>query len=346
MRWIIALHNRTPLFLKVLGANGFLVVVGALGGYAIARFGLESQDVLIFVALGLVCSLGINFFMLRIAFGPLFRLQQVMEAVRAGDFTARCPVIPGDPDVHRLTETFNLMLDQLNAYRQQVASQILRALEEERKRIARELHDETSQALTSIVISLEMMEQSLAGQESLAERVRSIREYTLQTLEEIRRLTYDLRPSILDDLGLVPAIRWYLRHRVAEAGLQTELQVDPELEALRLPEEVEVSLFRIIQEALTNVRKHSQATSAKVRLWAEPGKIRARVEDNGKGFVLQEALRQDPRGRGLGLVGMRERAALAGAQLRIDSAPGRGTVVELEVPFHGSRTEDSGALGR
>lgn len=335
MRWILALHNRTPLFLKVLGANGLIVVVGALGGYAISRFGLESRDVLIFVAVGLLSSLIINFFMLRIAFGPLFRLQEVMEAVRAGDFMARCPVIPGDPDVLRLTETFNVMLDRLNEHRQEVSSQILRALEDERKRIARELHDETSQALTSIIISLEMVEQGIGEEAALADRVRFIREYTLHTLEEIRRLTYDLRPSILDDLGLVPAIRWYLRHRLADAGLQTELQVEPGLEAVRLSEDIEVSLFRIIQEALMNVRKHSQATAVRVRMWAEPGRMLARVEDNGQGFVLEEGFRHDHRGRGLGLVGKRERAALAGAALRIESTPGRGTAVEVEVPLNG-----------
>lgn len=330
MRWIIALHNRTPLFIKVLGVNGLIVVVGALGGFAIARFGLNSEDVLLFVAAGLVFSFAVNFLLLRVAFGPLFWLQKVMEAVRAGQVTARSPEIPGDPDVRNLTETFNLMLDRLEATR----SQVLRAIEEERKRIARELHDDTSQALTSIIISLEVTEQALPEGSPLRERIGSIRDYTLRTLEEVRRLTFDLRPSILDDLGLVPAIRWYLKNRLMADRLQADLEVDPRIEEIRLPEETEITVFRIVQEALTNVRRHSGATAVKVILKPEPGRLVASVSDNGRGFDPAEILVHDQRGRGLGLLGMRERAALVGGEVRIETSPGLGTAVVVEVPWN------------
>lgn len=335
-KWLVELHNRTPLFVKVLGANGFFIVTGALGGYAIARFGLTGNDVLRFIAAGLIFTLVVNFALLRVAFAPLFRLHSVIEAVRSGEFTARSPQIPGDPDVSRLTEAFNLMLDRLNDYRQSVSSQILRALEDERKRIARELHDETSQALTSIIIAQEMVEQGLPEGDPLRDRVRFAREYTLRTLDEIRRLTFDLRPSILDDLGLVPAIRWYLKNRLAADGLHIYLEVAPEAEEVRLPEETEITLFRIVQEALTNVRKHSRATEVTVRIWLTPGRLHARVADNGIGFNTEEAFHADARGRGLGLLGMRERAALVkGANLRVESTSGRGSVVEVEVPVGG-----------
>lgn len=335
-QWLVNLHNRTPLFVKVLGANGFFIVTGVLGGYAIARLGLAGNDVVLFVALGLVFSLMVNFALLRVAFTPLFRLHAVIEAVRAGEFTARSPQIPGDPDVSRLTEAFNLMLDRLDEYRQSVSSQILRALEDERKRIARELHDETSQALTSIIIAQEMVEQGLPEGDPLRDRVRFARDYTLRTLEEIRRLTYDLRPSILDDLGLVPAIRWYLKNRLATEGLQVNLEVAPEAENVRLSEDKEITLFRVVQEALTNVRKHSRATEVTVRIWLSGGRLHAQVTDNGVGFDPEEALHADARGRGLGLMGMRERIGLVrGASLRIESAPGRGSRVEVEVPTDG-----------
>lgn len=328
MAWIIALHNRTPLFIKVLGANGLFVVVATLGGFTIARFGFHSENVLWFVALGLLISQAVNYLLLRVAFRPLFQLQRVMEKVRAGEVTARSPGIPGDPDVHNLVETFNLMLDRLEVTR----SQVLRAIEEERKRIARELHDETSQALTSIIISLEVTEQALPPSDPMRERIAHARDYTLRTLEEVRRLTFDLRPSILDDLGLVPAIRWYVKNRLTADNLTVDLHVAPEVEDIRLPEEMEVTVFRIIQEALTNVRRHSGATEVRVTIGPVRGRLVARVQDNGRGFVLEEVRNQDQKGRGLGLLGMRERAALVGGAVRVESSPGRGTAVTVEVP--------------
>lgn len=345
MRWILQLHNRTRLFVKVLVVNGLIVLVGAAGGVAIFRFSVADQyrwwEMIGFVVLGLTVSLAVNFFLLRLAFQPLFRLQEVMEAIRRGEFTARSPVIAGDPDVNRLTETFNLMLDRLDAYRQSVSSQVLEALEEERKRIARELHDETGQALTSIVIRMELAEQSLPADSPLRDQIRATRTYTIETLEEIRRLTYDLRPSILDDLGLVPAIRWYLKNRLDEQGPEANLEVDPALSGLRLSEETEVALFRIVQEALTNVRKHGQATRVNVRIWVEQGRIRVRVEDNGRGFDVEEVLSREVRDRGLGLFGMKERAALVGGVVHIRSVPGRGTVVEVSAPIHAREEEGS-----
>ncbi len=329
MRWILALHNRTPLFLKVLGVNGLFIVLGALGGFAIAWFGYQSENVLWFVAAGLALSLAVNFLLLRVAFAPLFQLQRVMEAVRAGEVTARSPEISGDPDVRKLTETFNLMLDHLAQGR----SRVLRATEDERKRIARELHDETSQALTGILISLEVTEQSLAPDDPCRARVSWARDYALRTVDEVRRLTFDLRPSVLDDLGLVPALRWYLKNRLSSRGVLAELAVEPELEEVRLPEETEVTVFRIVQEALANVMRHSQASAVRVTFTAGPQRLVVHVADNGIGFREEEVRKAGPHG-GLGLRGIRERVALVGGGLRIESSPGRGTAVIVEVPWN------------
>lgn len=336
MKWIVAAHNRTRLFVKVLIANGFIIVMGGTAGFYISHSGVNRPEPLgevAFVVAGVIISLAVNFVLLRIAFHPLTEMQRVMEAIRSGQFTARSPIIAGDPDVTRLTETFNLMLDRLEEYRQSVSSRVLTALEEERKRIARELHDETSQALSSIIISLEMVEQGLPAGSQLRERARFAREYTIRTLEELRRLTHDLRPSILDDLGLVPALRWYLKHRLSPTGLEVWLEVDPGIEDVRLPEEVEVAVFRIVQEALTNVRRHARADRVLVRLAIQHGFLSARIEDNGRGFELSQVLNRDMRDRGLGLFGMQERAALVGGEVEIHSRARRGTVIEARVPW-------------
>lgn len=339
MGWILALHNRTRLFVKVLVANGVIIVVGAVGGVAVVRFGLlgtteQLWNTIALVVLGLAVSLLVNFYLLRLAFSPLFALERVLEAVRRGEFTARSPVLTGDPDVQRLSETINMALDRLEEFRHSVSSRVLRALEEERKRIARELHDETSQALTSIIINIEMVEQNLPAEHPLRERVQFARDYSVRTLEEIRRLTYDLRPSILDDLGLVPALRWYVKNRfLAAAGPEASMEVDPALASAHIPEDTSVAVFRIVQEALTNVRKHAGAARVQVRLRLDSNRLKVQVEDDGRGIEVEHRFDRTADGRGLGLYGMMERAALVGGEVRIRRGVRRGTVVEVDVPL-------------
>lgn len=338
MRWLLDLHNRMKIFQKVLVANAAIVTTGALGTVALTHWMLSGHYgayplMIPFMVAWLVVTVAVNYGLLRLAFWPLFRLQEVIESIRAGDFAARSPRIAGDPDVARLTETFNLMLDRLEDHRQSVSSQILKSLEEERKRIARELHDETSQALTSLIIDLERVENELSPGE-LRQRVARSREFTVRTLEEIRRLTFDLRPSILDDLGLVPALRWYVKNKLQPAGLQVALQVEGLEE--RLPEELEITLYRIVQEASTNVVRHAQARAVAIRLRARRGHIWLQVEDDGKGFDVAAVLSTGIRDRGLGLFGMQERAVLVGGILEVEARSGRGTRVTAVVPLRDS----------
>ncbi len=338
MRLLSYLHSRTSLFTKVLVANAAIVVLGAIGAALIATHFWHSQEhsptwEFGLIAVGLAVSLGVNYALLRVAFRPLFTLHATLDKVRRGDFSARVPMVPGDPDIARLTEMANLMLDRLAEHRKAVAAQILRAQEEERKRIARELHDETAQSLTSIVVNLVAVEQ-LAGasgiDEPLRERLRLTKEVAQRTLDETRRLMMDLRPSVLDDLGLVPALRWFINHRVVPAGLEADLQVSGLSD--RLPEELETALFRILQEAITNVVKHANASTVMVRLYRDNGSITGLVVDDGRGFHVVQTVGQPVRDRGLGLFGMQERAALVGGRVVVESAPGRGTTVRVTVP--------------
>ena len=208
---------------------------------------------------------------------------------------------------------------------------ITRAQEEERKRISRELHDSTAQTLIAMLHQMEHFLQSKAGLHMddtrflwrLHEEVRTV-------LQEVRQFGRDLRPSILDDLGLIPAIEWLCSEMEKQNGIDAKLQVAGS--ERRFPAEVELMLFRIIQEALRNLARHSSATQARVTVTFDEHTTGVTIEDNGKGFVLPKNLGDLSRLGKLGLTGMQERARLLGGTLEVTSNPGKGTTVSMEVP--------------
>jgi signal transduction histidine kinase len=197
---------------------------------------------------------------------------------------------------------------------------VVEAQELERKRLARELHDETGQALTSILLSLRALEDAPATAE--------IRELVVATLQDVRRLAVELRPKALDDFGLVPALERLVETFRERTGLAVDLEA--RLPAERLSGETETTLYRIVQEALTNVVKHAGAGRVSVLLTRKPGTVVAVVEDDGAGFDPARVVETDT--GGLGLVGMRERVALVSGRLTVESSPGKGTTVVVEVP--------------
>ena len=219
------------------------------------------------------------------------------------------------------------MRDALNYY----VRQILTAQEEERKRIARELHDETAQSMLLILQRLDGLTykpgRNLSG--SVEREIEELREITLQTLDNLRRLTRDLRPQILDDLGLVAAVEWLAEDVERQCGIKT--LVDVVGRQRPLAPEAQLLLFRIVQEALSNVRRHSAASDARVTLEFGERVVKVEVRDNGKGFAPPASVRDLADGGRLGLVGMVERARLLGGRVTIESAIGQGTRVVVEV---------------
>ncbi len=232
-----------------------------------------------------------------------------------------------DEDV-RLAESLATRAATAVALSQRVSRDTVRrvveAQEQERARLARELHDETGQALTSILLGLKSLEDR-AGGESDADAVAELRELVVSTLQGVRRLAVELRPAALDDFGLVPAVE-RLRDIVSEqSGISVDVQ--SELGDSRLPPEVETALYRIAQEAFTNVVKHADASRVTVRFVRGEGTVSLVVHDDGAGFEQAEV-----RDGSLGLVGMRERVALLGGRLTIESSEGAGTLLRAEVP--------------
>lgn len=209
----------------------------------------------------------------------------------------------------------------------QLSTQVLTAQEEERKRIARELHDDTAQALTSVLVRLRLLERSEAN-EGLRKSLAELRELTGATLGGVRRLAIALRPPLLDDLGLEAALRALVQEFSRRCPVQASFTAN---RLGRLPPDVELVLYRIVQEGLSNVAKHAQAASVRVSLTRNGRHLCLLVEDDGCGFDV--AATRSSRGSGLGLFGMEERLALVGGSLRLESAPGVGTRIVAHVPL-------------
>lgn len=331
---------RVPLFYKILVANAALVILGAVAGtlatadWVRAWPRRSTAELVGFLAAGgVVLSVVVNAVILRLALGPLALLERTAGQVRAGDLDARAPRSSlSDRELDRLTETFNAMLDTLDAYRARLrdtAARALSAAEAERKRVAHELHDETAQSLVALLLRIRLA-RDVDDPGARDQLLEDLRTEISTALEGIRRFARGLRPPALDELGLVPAIASHARNLEETAGISITLDADP-LEDL-LPPEAELALYRIVQEALANVVRHAAARRVRLRLAQEHGHVVAEVEDDGRGFRADEGGRPET---GLGLFGMRERATYLGGRVEVHSFPGRGTRVRAEVPISG-----------
>ncbi|MFH0913890.1 MAG: ATP-binding protein [Chloroflexota bacterium] len=219
-----------------------------------------------------------------------------------------------------------------DAVRGELLREIFSIQEEERRRIARELHDETSQSLASLAASLEAASSMLpAGTEKVKSRLKDAQSLSLSLLEEIHKLIYELRPSLLDDLGLVSAARWLAVNNLNAAGIRASFKVVGTEK--RLAPQLEATIFRVIQEVLGNVVKHSQAKNAWITLHFKRRVIEVRIKDDGVGFDVEEAIASRDRPRGLGLIGMRERVELTNGTISLCSAPGEGTEIRIRIPL-------------
>jgi signal transduction histidine kinase len=223
----------------------------------------------------------------------------------------------------------NAALQEREAVRQQLLRKVISAQEDERKRLARELHDDTAQMLTALGVRLDLAAE--APPETRDRELREARALAKRSLDELRRLMHDLRPSVLDDLGLVPALEWYADRHLRARGIDVRFDVAPLPE--RLPVELETALFRAAQEALVNVARHARADTVVVEIGTRGAHLRLDIEDDGAGFDVAGVAPKPGELRGLGLMGMRERIELFGGQVLINSSPGRGTHVVITVPL-------------
>jgi signal transduction histidine kinase len=236
--------------------------------------------------------------------------------------------------VDRLQQSF----EQLRA----LAGRLQSIREEERKKMAREIHDELGQALTAIKIGLSSLMMALPEEQRPSRRAESLMKLVDQTIETVRRISTELRPGILDHLGLVAAVEWAVEEFEARTG--TKCRLDLPTDALTIDSERATAVFRILQETLTNVARHANASQVDLRLAREDGYLVLEVHDNGIG-VAEEKLSA---GGSLGILGMRERALLLGGQLILSSVHGKGTTVKVRIPLHphnGGQIEQTSTSG-
>jgi two-component system, NarL family, sensor histidine kinase UhpB len=346
------------LFYKVLIANSALVVLGALGGTAITlraatqgpgrHMGLYLPLTVTFLVAGLALSILLNALILRAALRPLDRLQDVVRRVGEGNLSVRAQPTPlADAEIARIAETLNAMLDNVQSYETQVrnlSGALIRAQEDERQRIARELHDDTGQVLTLLLIRLKLLE-SQPGAEAVRPQVEELRGLIASAIDQVRRLALNLRPPTIDQLGLLPA----LRSLVATFTESTGMAVTAEFprEPVALSRERTLAVYRVVQEALTNAAKHAHAQQISVVVRREGDDLVATVRDDGRGYTPETFIgrhRQPTGGAGVGLFGMEERTRLIGGTLVLQSAPGRGASVTLRVPVEAeAEPDDHGA---
>lgn len=328
--WQIVLRQPRGEVLSTLGANRPLLLL--------------APPILVVLALAFAWGAA------RSVTEPLAALERAAARIASGDLQAAVPQLGGD-EVGRLGRSLEAMrlalkqsVDDLTRSRDLLEERVkertreLRELltkfvsvqEDERRRLARELHDETCQTLAALGMKLDV---ALAAPttEGARERLTEARAFAGRTLAEIHGLIYDLRPSVLDDLGLYAAIRWLAEHHLGPAGIAFRCEVaEPEQ---TLGPEQQTSLFRAVQEAIQNVARHSQAETVLIQIEERDGALHIEIEDDGRGFDPGSVAQPAPSGRGLGLLGMRERLSLLGGSAQVISSPGAGTRVVLSVPF-------------
>lgn len=332
--------RQVSLYYRVLFANAAVVVLGAIFGTAITTgIGRTAPDraliplIVIFASIGICLSLVVNAMVLRAAFRPMAALNRAAQAIQQGDRQARARVDKAsDPEMAQLAFALNATLDELAEDRSQLrnlATQVIRAQEDERRRVSRELHDDTAQLLFAQLLQVTAFKSS--DDQRLQAVASQLEQSTVAALEGVRRLALELRPPALDDLGLAEALA-ELCQRFRE---QSRCDVTFEARGMkgRLSPDVELVLYRVAQEALTNVAKHANATNVTVDLERTGMDVLLSIKDNGIGFDRSRFARGDGVGLGLGLFGMEERASLLGGSLRIWSEPGRGTEVFAFIPL-------------
>jgi two-component system sensor histidine kinase UhpB len=318
---------------QVVAANVVLVALTLFAASLAAGLDLSIADQrwsFLILALAIILTLCVNLWMLQRRFAPLERLIKRIESIDPAEPSSH-QLADADPveEIDRLSRSFNGLLERIEDERRRSGTLAMRAQEEERRRLARDLHDEVNQALTAILLRLEALSQD--SPPDRADEVAELKRLVNQAMEELLNLARQLRPTALDDHGLMPAIETQLKRFSARTGIEVRVSTDGEPDTL--PEDVQTAVYRILQEALANVSRHAGATAVAVEMEVGDERLELRIRDDGAGFDPASVVRDsiDGPGAGLGLSGMAERARLAGGELDIRSAPGGGTTVSLRI---------------
>jgi signal transduction histidine kinase len=311
------------------------VRVGVSDTIVTQEVGSVTRALLVSLSLCLLIGQGLAVILTYVLVHPIRNLVAATNRLRGGDFETRARVYAND-EIGELARTFNLMAEDLQIYRRHVQEKeaarvsllerIVHVQEEERKSVARELHDQLGQSLSSVLLRLQQIarESGFSGA-----KVSDLEEEIRRLINDVRRLAWDIRPSILDDYGLTSALQRYVQETASRAELEIDYQCVWPHAAPRLPVAIEVTLYRIAQEAITNMVRHAAATHGSVVLLRREQDVTLLVEDDGRGFDVGSVVGEKQ--RSLGLLGMQERMALIGGSMAIESEPGKGTSIRIRI---------------
>jgi two-component system sensor histidine kinase UhpB len=318
----------TPLFLRVVAVNAVLLVVACVGTLLVVapeRFSFSSivaeETILVVVVLAAIAIL--NVALLRHVFAPLERMAGLARRFDPRRTGQRVPIAESESEVTDVARAFNEMLERLEHERRATSRRVLEAQEGERLRVAQDLHDQVGQTLTAALLELEHVAHNVP--EASRPEVEAVQEIVQVGLEDIRRIARELRPEALDDLGLPSALAALTERFARQARIEIDLLIEPELPALS--REAELVIYRVAQEALTNVARHSGSATAELRLErAGPDRVSLTVADAGRGLPADATA-------GGGMQGMAERASIVEAALAVGRRDAAGTEIRLDVPI-------------
>lgn len=330
---------RISIFNRVLIGNSVIIIFGAVAGTIVTRqmtlLG-NARLILLFSTIGILVTLLVNRVIIQTALHPLHKLGDALELVHSGQIH-----IPDslknykDPDICRLVIAIDSMLNRMANYTNQLqalSERAINAQEEERVRIARSLHDDTAQSISMLIIHLERLNSIIPSDRAdIARYINDAQNVATRLLENLRKIIWDLRPSILDDLGLLSAIRWFARTNLEKAGVKVDVWVGSEI--TRLPPYLETMLFRIAQETISNILRHANASKVSIRLWIADEHIWLEIKDDGCGFDTEKAVDEAIDRKHLGLLGIQERASLVHGEVKIESSQSHGTCVQVYIPL-------------
>uniref|UniRef100_A0A7V6A582 Oxygen sensor histidine kinase NreB n=1 Tax=Desulfobacca acetoxidans TaxID=60893 RepID=A0A7V6A582_9BACT len=334
---LLATHDLLTWFIQVTAeANRKLIYTHRL---------ISSLDFLALLVLGLLVVSNIVFLQ-RSVVKPIVRLHDGVEKIGAGDLDYRVGIDSRD-EIGQLSRAFDLMTANLKSLTvslkkseerlRGLTAKILSVQEEERGRLARELHDDLGQSLLVLRMQLSAILRRYSPEPALQEKLQEAISYLKEIIDKTRRLSQDLSPSILENLGLAEALRNlfedFQRHREHDMVIKAEMDEVKHL----LPKEANIAIYRIAQEFLANVHKHAEASQVDVAIKALPDKVSVTLEDNGKGFDLEEIKSRPKERRGMGVASMEERLRMLGSQFSLSSQPGKGTRLYFEIPYTGQK---------
>ena len=318
----------------VVGVTGWGLVIGEPWTQVVNPAEISLRPVAIVLVVGLIIVAVLVSLLVQRVTDPIQNLVTQARQVSAGDYDAQV-TLSRIKEIRELGMAFNEMVEQIRKYRagvRQYVADITRSQEDERRRIARELHDDTVQSLIAIGQRIELIKEMLDDPAEARNRLGELRAMVTGAIASVRQFSRDLRPLTLEDLGLVAAMQYLVNQLNQSEGIEVKLEVDGNPDGL-LPD-MEVAIYRILQETLNNVRRHAQATSVKVVARFTPEEIQLTVTDNGRGFVVPESITDFASAGSFGMMGLQERAQLFGGDIFVESQPYEGTMIRMVMLRH------------